>query len=263
MMSHSIKISLTVFLLLFFKQAYTQHNGYLGRKTFIGADVRLFVPLLYNRQVDENQKYKSDGTTFKDARNLLTYGFNLTLGRAVDRNLAFLIQGSFLNYKVANTDDFITNYSSPIRSTYYQAQSFGIMPIIEISGEDGLLPIGLSHQIGLGFYRHKIVDMPYLIWVNGANGIETLSSESTPFFDYEKQIKSYTFMYKLNLRIPLSRKLLYNFGIRYNANFTEFISGLNSAQDDILFNHARMGQMMRAAQSRNIIAFETGISFML
>ncbi len=260
-MQSKLKISLISLFIICVSNFHAQNSGYLGKKTFISADTRLFVPLLYNwTHVDESQKYKADGNSLNPARNLLSYGFNVTLGRAVDRKLAFLIQASVLNFKVSNESFYTPNNGSVIRSSFFHCRSLGIMPIIEITGTDGLSPIGLSHQIGLGFYQNKMVDKEYVVLANEYPDVVTYSKDNIDFFDFNNSVKSYSFMYKLNLRIPISRSLLYNFGIRYNLNFTALAFGLSDDKKGFLYSASETSEMIRYANRNNIISLETGLT---
>ena len=260
-----LKINLVLFALLFTQGIFAQNSGFIGKKNIISLDARVFNPLMLNISRQEELKYKANGSQFEPARNLLSYGMNLSIGRTLANRFAFHIQASVLNYKMlADVAGNFPNLSIN-RSTYFKGKAFGIMPILEFASSGGILPLGLSHQVGLGFYRNKVVKDDYLFLARdyySSNQDITLYTEDQ-LFDYDNySVKSYSLMYKLNLRLPVSRSVLYNLGIRYNLNFTQNIFEYDDVPPSgLIFSAQQHRNIVARTQLNNIISVETGFSF--
>lgn len=261
----SIFISLC--LLGLSENSYAQNSGFIGKKNILSVDGRFFVPVFHNFGKNESKKYKANGEAFEPARNLLNSGINITVGRTLTNGMAFLIQGNYSRYKM-----YAPNYDYPNsfqinKSTFFQGQSMGIMPIIEFAGTGGILPIGISHQIGIGFYKNTMRNTDYLILAqstsySSSQTLDLFTTEDITNLDY-LTIKSYSFMYKFNLRIPITRSLLLNVGMRYNINRTKPVPyQYDSATiDNHLIPQFNFRDMVAAAHLNNLVSLETGISF--
>ncbi len=242
-----------------------QNSGFIGKRNIISVDGRLFSPAFYNIFNNEDDYRKAtDGTNnFKDSRNLLTYGMNFTLGRTVSNRVAFLLQGSFLRYKTVlhpfNASGTLQS-KNVLKSTFFRNQSVGIMPIIEFTNSGGIVPFGLSNQIGFGIYTNKPLKDDYLILTQGFP--EVTYHDEDKLFDYDTyKIRSYSLMYKINLRLPITRSLLFNIGFRYNLNITKFAAFFDNKSDEFGFALADYRDQVRRAQITNFVSMETGLSF--
>lgn len=252
--------------------SFSQNNGFLGKKNIISLDTRLYIPIIYNLfQNNEVNKYKAENGKYASARNLLTSGFNFAVGRTLSNKVAFHIQGSVLNYKINRGDIgyfFDGTFSGNIvKSTYYKGRAVGIMPIIEFAANDGITPVGLTHQIGFGFYSHRPRKEDYLLtyqyYDNSIGGNAFAMFDQEEIFDYsEYRIRSQSLMYKLNLRLPLSRSILMNIGFRYNLNFTQGDLILSESNNEKIFSLSNYRNFVRSTQANNIMSLETGFSFM-
>ncbi len=266
-----------VFILIFLSFStflYGQNNGFMGKKNFISADIRVYAPIIYGLSTsDANSEYnKTEGPNFAPKSNLLDYGFNLTIGRAASRNFGLMLQISSSRYDFAVTDNQYSLDASNFFNTgdYYQvlkinwlkAKVTTVMPIIEFTGNSGLLPLGLSHQIGLGFSTNKLLKDDYNVLIADAYGQQFIQKEN--LYDYSsKGFKSYVFMYKINLRIPINDYLLFNLGFRYNVNYyPKVFQGLNSSSETkYLIENINLRDYMRSKEFRNVLSLETGLSF--
>lgn len=269
--------SILVLLCLFGTSEMTsaQNSGFIGKKNVVSLDGRFFVPVFHNLGKNEDEKYKAsdNGNAFEPARNLLNSGINLTVGRTLNNRFAFLLQGSYSRYKMyapnsvyrQDQNGFLQSYQIS-QSTFFKGQSVGLMPIIEIAGTGGILPIGISHQIGIGFYKNTMHYDDYLVLAQGnSSSGQTLDLYMTKDFKNleDLTVKSYSFMYKFNLRLPITRSLLLNIGMRYNINRTkpvpdQYSSSENNNQLIPLFNFR---DMVATAHLNNLVSLETGISF--
>jgi hypothetical protein len=221
------------------------------------------VPVIYNvLHNDETKQYKSKNTQFLDDRNLLTSGFNLAIGRTFSNRFAMYLQASVLNYKI-DIGNFYPQanpaYNDINKSTYFSGKSYGIMPILEFASRDGIVPVGLTHQIGIGFYAHQVIDKDYLALIRTQFDYEFI--EEDLLFNYKDyRVRSQSFMYKLNLRLPINRSLMWNIGFRYNLNFTQGELNFASTSEDYVFSARDYRNFVKRTQASNIVSLETGLS---
>lgn len=261
-MSINSKFLLLIFLVLTALKSTAQNSGFLGKKTFVSAETRLFTPIWYNFLHGETtSKYKVKGDNLVPARNLLTYGFNFSLGRTIDRKSSFIFQFGILNFKATNELGLTPKNEYINKSSFMQGRSFSFMPILEFSGKDGLAPLGLSHQIGVGFVYTSMIEKDYMV-IGNTNPETKYTNENTKFFDYNLRIRSYSLMYKINLRVPVSKRLLYNVGIRYNINPAGPLLG-SFQKNEKFFSSSETIDLIRSVNLNNLVSLETGLTFML
>jgi hypothetical protein len=273
-----------LFILLSAGLAQGQNNGFLGKKNVLSIDARILPPLYYNFRISEASAFSKREQNGKliDGRNLLDLGLNVTLGHAFSSEFALMIQGSIntfdvnlvgpLNYTpyYSNTQDGNgggENYSL-YEGTFIKAQTMQIMPIIELGGGGGLLPVGLVHQIGLGFGRTKILDKNYRFEGVDQNSSDNSSGMFTPvvftnkdpLFDEKLSFVSTSLMYKIGMRIPINNFITYNIGLRYNINITtkgDYFSNVSK----YIFDARDVLQAVKSREYSSFSFLETGISF--
>lgn len=264
MMSNKITLSLLILSFVCSLKLQAQNSGFIGKKNIVSLDTRLFSPILFNfLRKKSNNSYKADNNSFRSGNNLLSYGANLSFGRTISNRTAFHIQLSYLKYKVVGPTYFYggefaeTNIQ---KSTFFETQSIGLMPIFEFTNSGGITPLGLSNQIGIGFYSNKPLEKPYLV-LHSDNSNFTTSDESV-LFDYKNyKVRTYSLMYKINLRLALSRSVLFNFGMRYNLNITKSAFKHDGESANYSYTERQFRDMVRTTQVLNIVSMETGFSF--
>lgn len=260
-------LKIAIIICLFSFPVISQNNGFIGKKNIVSLDARFYVPMIYNvlRNQEQDNHFKADGDNFQPARNLLSTGLNLTLGRTLSNKFAVYVQVSQLNYKIniGDEDGSGNNQNYILKSTYFAGRARGIMPIIEFSGTNSILPVGVSHQIGIGFYSHSIIDKDYLILVSNASWNNTSQKlDEETLYDYENyRVRTRSYMYKLNFRLPINRRMLWNFGFRYNLNYTELAAKFKSYTENYIFSELNHRDFVRKSQATNITSIETGVTF--
>jgi len=258
-------------LLSFSTCLFAQNNGFMGKNNFISADIRVYAPIIYRLSTsDVNSVYnKTEGRNFTPKSNVLDYGFNLTIGKAMSRNFGLMLQISSSRYDFAvidnqyslNPSEFYNdgNYYQVLKTNWLRAKVTTIMPILEFTGSEGLLPLGLSHQIGLGFSKNKLIEDDYNFLITDTYSQPFIQKEN--LYDYSKNgIKSYAIMYKINMRIPINDFLLFNLGFRYNINYFPKVYRSYSTKNYLIEN-SEIRDYMRKKEFRNILSLETGLSF--
>jgi hypothetical protein len=253
-----------LFLICFFQlNLNSQTNGYFGKKFILESNLMFYNPCLYNvaSYMDGSENYKSSGDSYKIANNRLDYGYRLDFGFNKRRNSAIHLEVgqeffSFNpNFKYSYVYDGFTSYYAE----EVKVRSLSFMPKIEFTSPDGLLPVGLYNQIGIGvnYYRPLIKD--YSLIEYGSNSV----TKTSELFNPEFKSKSISFLYKVGMRIPINKSMLFNFGFRYlfTWNIDKYMLGESYAESKYLLSNYSMHAMINAKEIRKIMLFETGITF--
>ncbi|MFT5778243.1 MAG: hypothetical protein ACI837_001199 [Crocinitomicaceae bacterium] len=218
---------LFLFILMNFA-AFGQHNGFFGKKSYIELNSVSYIPLLANI-VDAVNGYisyqKKDGILI-EKRDWFDTGIRLAAGRSISNTKGF---GLELGLDFQDFTPFLAEHEMLAMRTV------SILPKMEFTHRNGLLPMGLNHQIGLGYALSKLVKKSYI------------GESYTP--DYDENYSGITLLYGLNMRTPLSKKIMLNYGFRYTLNWT-FLS--NGIEPDI-----------RGKRLFNVISFNIGITLPL
>lgn len=268
-----------ILIIILFSKNYilSQSKGYFGKNNLIEFGINIQNPSLYNYKITSTtNEYEIQNTPYIKKHNSLelgnpkiNYGFRLSLGRMIERNLGVYIETGLNYFSVVadqNANSFsnfmISNYSN-LNAEMMDIQNFSILPKFELSSKEGFLPIGISNQIGIGFNRYKAIEKDYLgtVSVNyDTISIQNLPITSTNFYNFSNSsIKGYTLLYKLTLRIPISNRILFHFGFRYTFNFVPN-SAYKTNQNEII-SQDNMRKMIKLKENRNLLNFETGLSF--
>lgn len=259
-----MKFFVTAFLILFSTQTFSQTTGYFGRRNILEFGLTGQSPLLYNFYALNNSSpsaYKNKNNELVKGVPAFSYGFRINIGRVIDRGLGFYLESGMNYFSVvpgkSNLDVF--NFQAQM----LDIQSISIMPKIEFASADGLLPIGISNQFGIGVNFYKTLEKNYIgsALINDGSGTNLTTITKENYYDYsQKSIKGYTLMYKLSMRIPIGNRLMYNFGFRYTLNLVPASSDYSNTSDKFL-NQSNMREMIKLRENRNLFNFETGISF--
>jgi hypothetical protein len=206
-------------------------NGFFGKKGFLQVETLGNVPLFYSGfnlgngyQVDET----STAPRLLPKNDNFNYGFRVSAGYAVKRNLAISFEFG---------QDFASVYPDPYSTVNWDFSSYSkvthemvdikttvIMPKLEFSTSNALAPMGLSHQIGLGVSFSNVIEKDYVYSIDyGSNLFYTKYSDNDipidPInFEEIETVKKYVLMYALNMRTPITKNLMINYGVKYTLS---------------------------------------------
>lgn len=262
----SVIISIIIFSSLL---SYAQDNkGYYGSKAYFSLETNINTPLFYN--LTEN------GLSLKK-HDKINYGIRVSGNYIIKRNFAIGIElaNDFSNILMSNLPNYnkFQNYDGTYdidNYRYYKnlkLSTFSFIPKIEFATKNGLLPLGLSHQIGFGISKTSIRSGVYDYWlsdysysyINEANdfdGAYEFTKENRP-----ETIKNITLLYALNIRTALTKKVLLSYGFRYTLNINKqknigFLQQLN-------FDSQRYESKVITQRFLNIIHFNLGLTYVL
>ena len=272
--------SFTLFFLFYFFIAFSlfsQSKGFFGKKNIVEFGVTFQNPLLYNYRISnlgqiETGAFLNENGTLVSGKPKINLGYRFSLGRIIEKNFGFYIESGLSYFSVVpnlnSTSIFsqnsITKYSN-LYSEMLDIRSFTIMPKIEFANNDALLPLGISNQFGVGFNYYKTLSKEYIGTFDQTDDLGNITSNNKVskynYYNFsDKSIKGYSLMYKLTMRIPISESLLFHFGFRYTFNFVPSYFIYSNSSNSIL-SQENMRNMIKLKENRNLINFETGLSF--
>ncbi len=259
-------------------------NGFYGIKRYISFDAQYSNPFLYNaRHKGELLDFNLENTK---ATNMLNY--HITYSHILADNFAFSLEfgtSSFdfsisHNTKVYAPEVYASSFFSKnnklvtqLKASVVQVRSFTFLPIFEFARNHGLMPSGIFHQFGLGYSRTHLLDKQYKIQVSGMSNdiLQQPFQESyvpTNFYDYKgKSIQSLVFLYGLVQRVPLSKHILFNYGIRYMLymplNFRLHLNGESSdaKSSEYIFSNSEASEQLNVRLFQSAIHLNVGLTY--
>jgi hypothetical protein len=259
-----------------------QNSGFFGKTSFVEITGIGNYPLFSNMQ-QENNFYKKSGNGLATGQDAANGGVYFAVGTAVKRNVALTLETGFwwFNMLGPNNVFFEDSYYGymaqvPIRHENLAVRTFSVMPIVEIGGKKGLLPIGISHQIGMGYTSSRIAEKDY-VYEPGTSGeytyyddqtgyhtvtyahlIDSLHTQQGGFADYGKKRSGVTLLYGLKVRTPITKSILINYGLRYTLN----IGGKSdSNQYGEYDREAWTTNEIRRTRFRSLVSLNLGLTY--
>ena len=251
--------------------------GYLGKKIIVDLSVKVATPTFRKQYIavveDQNLNVKQD---------VLDLGFKGSAMYAVNRNI--LVGGTigFDRFRTnanraysTNSNDLTFTDDALLDNSNIQALPFtiiSVIPKIEFARKGSLLPMGLSHQVGIGYFNARVdkrsvfgMVQSYdptgiLSPVTATNNIANLLDPSI------KSFNGVTFLYAMNMRLPVSDRLMINFGIQYTYNyFLDAKTNLTQSTTSSTIrpyhiNRSDFDNALIEKYGSNFISFYTGIS---
>jgi hypothetical protein len=247
-----------------------QNTGLYGKKWCIDVIASGRVPLL--NIATNSDIYKSKNGVITSGKNVFDYGFRTAVSYAIENNFALGMEFDFEFTKISAPTELILRYPtastwqsySSIKHEGLSVMSTVIMPTLSFTAHSGLLPIGLSHQFGIGFLQSKVLekDYEYLIIpeTNEFGEVPITSTFAEDFYNYDKPaFKGIALMYTLTQRTPINKFMMITYGFRYNYyNLSDLISP--TSKGTYYFGGY---QNVEKRLHRSIISLNLGMSFAL
>jgi len=232
-----MKSTIILFSLIAFCSATAiaqKDNGFFGKKGFLQVESLGNVPLFYNVISLGNGYAKDEASSsplLVQKNDKFNFGFRVSAGYAVKRNLAISFEFG---------QDLASVYPDPYSTVNWGGNSYFeithemvdikttvIMPKLEFSTSNALSPMGLSHQIGLGVSFSNAIEKDYVYgftdnYFNLTTKYENYSDNDLyvdPInFKEIETVKKYVLMYALNMRTPITKNLMINYGMKYTLS---------------------------------------------
>ena len=250
---------------------YSQNTGLYSKRFSVEADFIGSYPLFF-RLLDENH-YKASGSNVVLGNDNFDYGFRLAASYAMKNNFGMGIEYG---------KDFL-NIEGPVQlSKYYpligynenvylqhemiKIETTTIMPKIEFTSHNGLLPVGLNHQIGFGFTSTQLIEDDYVYRIGEYSSPIDIADFEKNFYNYDSDpIKGYTILYALNVRTPINKSLMLSYGFRYTFNITpnsEYIP-ISSYDETFWLKQEEAIRLVKMRRRFSFIYFNLGLALAL
>ncbi len=272
------KFIVIIILIASFNTFSQNSKGFYGRKFFFTSESVVSSPLFYNLST-LNDKYKYN-KSLNYSNDWFNYGFRFSFGHVIKKNFAISIEygrddshaylttqnnyfGGLHNFKVPRAE-IITN-------------DFKIK--FEIFSKSSIAPLGLSHQIGIGLSNSKMIDNSYNVKVSlypvvyksyGAYYDENLyisldkSYLKEHFYNWENPVpcKTLNIMYGIIMRTAIAKKIMFNYGFRYNLNIG-ISKKKNNSESNYIFKSNTVRSDIYNQQFLNLINLNLGFTYIL
>lgn len=284
-----MKNSILVLVLLVFQVgnvSWAQKGGLYGKTRFVEFSLVGNSPII-NNVTNKNGFYVNSGSNSLVAgSDRFNGGFYGAIGIAPRRNFAISLSGglSYSNSVGPNQIFYPDSYSYNGYSSFYvnhenlSIRTMTIMPILHFGGSRELLPVGLSHELGVGYSSSSVVEKDYIVRADGGYAyvnnqmytdipklIDSIVAVNGSYINYDQKYKGFVLMYGLKFRTPLNKRLMLNYGIRYTVNFVNnegyntYSTPNNYTYDNALF--AQIISQIRRTQLRNLLSLNIGLTF--
>lgn len=249
---------LTFFLLITFSSfGQKKKGGFYGKKIYVQSEGLFSFPLI-EKLFTDGDSYIANGNNLVNGSDKFNYGYRLSAGIILKRNLGFGVE-------------FGHDYSNSNVNYQYNHEMLDIstlvfVPKFEFAHENALLPMGISHHVGIGAEWSSIVDRDYLFGLydpfTGYNTIKRYSEVTTdqlPFGEIKNipSIKRYILMYDITMRNPLSKSLFLTYGFKYVLKFK---SENQEASLSNSKNYENYLEEINFHRNTNIISFHLGLT---
>jgi hypothetical protein len=267
-------------LVLASSYSWGQSGGVYGKKKFAEFSLTGCFPLIYNFNKDY---YVKSGSGVAEGKDFVNGGYYGLIGIALQPTVALSFSTSmwYSNAKGPGALYYFQEGSSEASSALVLHENLDIrtlsfMPIIEFTGKSGLLPMGVSHSIGLGFNTSWVKERAYAfenkydIYSNGNTVdfhefMDSVVAVNGPYIDYKERYSGKTLMYALKIRTPISKQLMINYGFRYTFNVKHLL-GYNSVSNLKINSYEtalkeQISNTIKAAQLSSFISLNLGITY--
>lgn len=269
---------LFIFLVHF---SFSQSVGFFGKKNVISFNGIGAIPIIQSvLSNSQHSYYKSVNGKFIRTSDYFNGGFSAGISHAFSNSfgLGFDFETVYSNCSGPNFgfttyDELNNNYYNERVEIYHEALSlrtFNFIPKIEFQLSSNYYPIGIVNQIGFGYTTSKVIDKEYdfLIQYPTYNNLKEI--EDDKIFNLEDNYSGLTFMYAFNVRVPISKSLLFNYGIRYNLNYTfgakdggGFLNNSTTDKENYAVSKRTMQQIIGNSRFKNIITLNVGLSLVI
>lgn len=239
------------------------------------------MPLIYNLYNNVNNTYKKSGDGVTPGRSNLDYGYSATFSHYFTGSFGFGAEVGMVYGKIVAPDyyDFTTKYITP--SNYYnynysagvihveqlKLRTLTIMPKLEFTFLGDQLPIGINHQFGAGISISKLIENDY-----NYSLIQYYSDDNKPFdksmltpYNSVGRFYNLTALYAFNVRTPITKSLMINYGLKYTLNFA--LTGIKDELSIVDYNEIAnpvsklIKEEIRQKKSTSLLSFNIGLTY--
>jgi len=265
-----MKKSLLIIIILCAWNCNAQYEGFYSTKNEVNISTGFCLPSVNPfsllRYSEYSVKYlKVSGKRLKSGSNVIDLNFNFGYSHAFKGNFAVGFEANYErgNFGVSSLD--IGNGENQYFENF-RTNSFTFIPKLIFATKNSLLPVGLSHQIGIGYGLTKVRQRDYAYAVSeDYYPIDT----SFPITDYEPTPINYSLvaknikvMYELNVKTPISESMTINYGIRYNINIPMGYTIKEVPVETPAISNTSIYDDIKSMRWRKVASFNLGVSYL-
>jgi hypothetical protein len=246
-----------------------QESGYFGKKTMIDFGAQGQLPVFLNT-FNRDKGYISRNGALQQSLNLKDFSFRASIGTILSENTAIAfeyghhfyqvnpLRGGELNRQyIDSTGSLVTQYIRP-EVAFFEIQERVLMPKIIFTTNEGRIPGGLTHELGLGYCMISVKNREPQ--VNNPSGEPTAQVISQQMLAPEvDELKGFTAMYGLRMNFPVTRNFLVNVGVRYNYSWLLNKKGMRETeQTEAWISGRELWSRVNQRRQLGIITFGVG-----
>ncbi|TNF45938.1 MAG: hypothetical protein EP305_12590 [Bacteroidetes bacterium] len=272
-----MKSILTISIIILGFTSFGQNTGLYGKRKYIEINGLGNIPLFgwwINNYANQYYFKKSGPNNLIEGKDYFNYGYRIALGLAGKGRTGFGLEFGQEFFNIAGPDYASYYYTDSWGYSYYQnigvkhealvVKTTSIIPKIEFTSSGANLPVGINHQIGLGYTTSQIVEKDYILKINQYDASYFASSSDSSnfvnnFIDYNKKYHGYTFLYNFNIKTPISKKVMINYGIRYTLNIRNWRESFGSSNS--AWSPDEISTTIGRYRIANFLTFNLGASY--
>ncbi len=247
-------------------------SGFFGKKNIVEFSTQGSIPLIYNlrnKMTEVNAGHKAKNGTLNNQLNWFNYGFNIQDFHYFKDRFGIGIHIGYDFQKAYTNENMFYDafYNGGVEMENLSMTTLTIMPKIEIGSLNGILPMGLSHQLGIGYTITKIKERNYLLNTGGSIiSNDELKDFGYTVLDFDLKHKGLSLLYQMNYRLPLSKHLFLNYGFKYALNLVNLGNYFNYnyvpfSVSNKFVNDFDTKKMVQKARISNMVQFTIGLGF--
>lgn len=248
------------------------YNGMFGKKNILQLEGDFCIPLLSNIYDEtEYNSYQKKGNRLVNKKDNFDAKGQVSLIHYFGKGFGLGISVGYGTFSLAQPEAYYTDYAGDfyrINHELIDVSQLQIMPRIEIGSTVGLLPIGIGHQIGLGYSRYTLLDKEYAVSdAFNNNVIFTTGNSEREYYDFKRNglFHGFTFLYGVTMRLPISKRVLFIYNIQYTLNLVGLESPIDGYNDNYnekyIITKSMQSTILRNDQLKSIIKMGAGFAF--
>lgn len=218
-----------IVILILFGAFYVQGQatGYLGKKTVVEFDFvgnYVLIPNWIQKKKIYLPRYKNENGSLVESKDKLDFGFELGIQRVITRRFSIGVMAGYDFFNVGlSKEGFGFSYNDTMilgKHEQIDVNGFYIIPTFEFAHKAGNLPMGIVHQVGLGFRSDSPVEKDYLYDYRLNTPGASFDPNDLQLYNFaHKRYTSIPIFYSVKFRYPLNDYLFLNAGMRYIVSF--------------------------------------------
>lgn len=259
-------ISLITLLLALNIQA---QNSYFGKKNYVSVSGSLNFAIINSLVNNPQYAYDEASDLLIEKKQWVRYNYGIAIGRALSDKVGIAVELSHQNLKIQRNSSYSYHFAntgetySDVKFERYNTSIFSIAPRLELYSSKKLFPVGLVHQFGVGINMASLIlKDDYKVgyyYDDGFVSSDYQIADAKGILKVTDPLKAtyINFFYGLNLRYPVSKFLILNFGFRYVMNLPKLFNDFYEPSNP--YNKEEFKLNVRYATRLNFVHMNIGL----